>query len=201
MSDEAGGMNKAELIAFEDEIRELFNAGKIAAPIHLASGNEDQLIEIFQRIKSEDWVFGTWRSHYHCLLKGVPPEELKAKIVAGRSIGLCFPEHRILCSALVGGNAPLAVGMAMAIKRRGGSEHVWCFVGDMGATTGIFQECAEYSTAHKLPIKFVVENNRMSVQTNTEKVWGRPYYEIPDIDEYQYDMNIPHVGTGKWSGL
>ena len=149
-------MNKAELIAFEDEIRELFNAGKIAAPIHLASGNEDQLIDWFKRIKPNDWVFGTWRSHYHCLLKGVPPEKLKAKIVAGRSIGLCFPEHRILCSALVGGNAPLAVGMAMAIKRCGSDQQVYCFVGDMGATTGIFHECSNYTVGHQLPIKFII---------------------------------------------
>ena len=194
-------MNKAELIAFEDEIRELFNAGKIAAPIHLASGNEDQLIEIFKRIKPNDWVFGTWRSHYHCLLKGVPPEELKAKIIAGRSIGLCFPEHRILCSALVGGNAPLAVGMAMAIKRSGGSEKVYCFLGDMGATTGIFHECSNYAVGHQLPIKFIIENNRMSVQTDTMRSWGGPFEEPPDIDEYEYTLDVPHVGPGKWSGL
>ena len=195
-------MNKAELIAFEDEIRELFNAGKIAAPIHLASGNEDQLIDIFKRIKPNDWVFGTWRSHYHCLLKGVPPEELKAKIVAGRSIGLCFPEHRILCSALVGGNAPLAVGMAMAIKRRGGNGHVWCFVGDMSVRTGIFYESLSYAGGHRLPVTFIVENNGMSVMTNTQEVWGTPEDASRVYTEwYSYNLDVPHVGTGKWSGL
>lgn len=192
-------MNKAELIAFEDEIRELFNAGKIAAPIHLASGNEDQLIEIFKSIKPNDWVFGTWRSHYHCLLKGVPPEELKAKIVAGRSIGLCFPEHRILCSALVGGNAPLAVGMAMAIKHGGGKEQVWCFVGDMGRETGIFHECVKYASGYQLPVRFIIEDNGMSVQTDTKKSWGERV--LPNISWYDYKLDVPHVGTGKWSGL
>ena len=70
-------MNKAELVAFEDEIIELFNDGKILSPIHLSRGNEDDLIRIFQDVKPEDWVFGTHRSHYHALLKGVPKEWLK----------------------------------------------------------------------------------------------------------------------------
>lgn len=192
-------MTRDELIAFEDEITELFNNGKIAAPIHLAHGNEDQLIEIFSRIKSDDWVFGTWRSHYHCLLKGVPPEELKEKIIAGRSIGLCFPKHRILCSALVGGNAPLAVGMAWSIKRRDGKEHIWCFLGDMGALTGIVRESMQYVWGHDLPVTFVIEDNGMSVQTKTRDVWG--FQHAIEGERYVYTLDKPHVGTGKWSGL
>ena len=65
-------MNKEELILFEEEIAGLFNASKIAAPVHLYDGNEDQIINAFQNIRSNDWVFCSWRSHYQCLLKGVP---------------------------------------------------------------------------------------------------------------------------------
>ena len=50
--------SKNDLIRFEDKVAETFNAGKIRAPIHLYSGNEDKLIEIFQKIDvKEDWVF------------------------------------------------------------------------------------------------------------------------------------------------
>ena len=59
------------LIDFENLIVKHWEAGKIRGPIHLSNGNEEQLIEIFKRIKTSDWVFSTWRSHYHALLKEV----------------------------------------------------------------------------------------------------------------------------------
>ena len=95
-------MTPEDLIAFETDIAETFNAGKIRAPVHLYSGNETQMIEVFRNVKPADWVFCSWRSHYQCLLKGVPREKVKAEILAGRSISLCFPEHRVVSSAIVG---------------------------------------------------------------------------------------------------
>ena len=79
-------MKKDDLIQFEDEIAKLFNAGKIRAPIHLYHGNENQLIKVFKKIKKNDWVFCSWRSHYQCLLKGVPKNDIKKEILEGRSI-------------------------------------------------------------------------------------------------------------------
>ena len=73
-------MNKKDLIDFENDIAETFNAGKIRAPIHLYSNNEKFLIKFFKRVKKNDWVFCSWRSHYQCLLKGVPPKILKKKL-------------------------------------------------------------------------------------------------------------------------
>ena len=88
-------MKKDDLIQFEDEIAKLFNAGKIRAPIHLYHGNENQLIKVFKKIKKNDWVFCSWRSHYQCLLKGVPKNDIKKEILEGRSISLCFPNYNI----------------------------------------------------------------------------------------------------------
>ena len=85
-------MDKKKLIKFEEDIAELFNSGKIRAPVHLYHGNEDHFIKVFKKIKSEDWVFCSWRSHYQCLLKGVPEEDIKREILQGRSISLCFPK-------------------------------------------------------------------------------------------------------------
>ena len=73
-------MNKENLIEFENEIASIFNEGKIRAPIHLYSGNEDFLINFFKRVNPQDWVMCSWRSHYQCLLKGVPPEHVKKEI-------------------------------------------------------------------------------------------------------------------------
>jgi TPP-dependent pyruvate/acetoin dehydrogenase alpha subunit len=190
-----------ELIAFETEMAEIFNAGKIRAPIHLYYGNEAQIIEVFRDVKPEDWVFCSWRSHYQCLLKGVPREEVKAEILAGRSISLCFPQYRIVSSAIVTGVLPIAVGAAMGIKRRGEPARVHCFVGDMTAETGVFHECLKYSANHQLPIRFIIEDNNKSVCTNTRETWSQPVltYENsrhPLIVYYKYESKYPHAGAG-----
>ena len=60
-------LDKNDLINFEEKIAEKFNNAEIKAPVHLYYGNEDDIINIFQNIKIEDWVFCSWRSHYQCL--------------------------------------------------------------------------------------------------------------------------------------
>ena len=102
----------------------LINNAKIKAPIHLHGGNEKQLIEIFKGIKSADWVFSSWRSHYHCLLKGVPSKRLYDDILSGKSITLIYQEFNIFTSAIVAGIVPIALGTAMAIKKSNKQDNV-----------------------------------------------------------------------------
>lgn len=194
-------MTKEDLIAFEDEIAALFNAGKIRAPVHLYSGNEQQIIDAFRPIRAQDWVFCSWRSHYQCLLKGVPPALLREEILAGRSISLCFPGQRIYSSAIVGGVLPIAVGAAMSIKRSGEDAEVWCFMGEMTAETGIAHECLKYSRNHKLPIHFIVEDNEKSVLTDTRQAWNQPRLSFEGANDeyisyYRYATRYPHAGAG-----
>lgn len=194
-------MTKEDLIAFEDEIAALFNAGKIRAPVHLYSGYEQQIIEAFRPIRAQDWVFCSWRSHYQCLLKGVPPALLHEEILAGRSISLCFPGQRIYSSAIVGGVLPIAVGTAMSIKRSGDDAKVWCFMGEMTAETGIAHECLKFRRNHKLPIHFIVEDNGKSVLTETRESWSQPRLSFEGANDeyvsyYRYANKYPHSGAG-----
>jgi pyruvate dehydrogenase E1 component alpha subunit len=199
-------MTKEELIAFEDEIADLYRAGKIRAPIHLSAGNEDQLLEIFQEVSRDDWVFSTWRSHYHALLHGVDPGWLKERILAGESISIMCPERKFYASAIVGGICPIALGVSAA------GQKAWCFVGDMTAEGGAFQEAYQYAVNHKLPITFVVEDNGISTTTPTEEAWGRlwqreraeycsqppggVYRWPPRLMYYRYVLGRPHQGIG-----
>jgi len=190
-----------DLIAFEDEVAARFNAAKIRAPIHLYSNNEEQMIEIFKDVRERDWVFCSWRSHYQCLLKGVPADEVMSEIMDGHSISLCFPDFRIYSSAIVGGVLPIAVGTAMSIKRDGRNERVHCFLGDMTAETGIAHECIKYSRNHELPIRFIVEDNNKSVVTDTRKTWNTQRLSFDDsidpmIVHYRYENKYPHAGAG-----
>ena len=183
-------LTPAELIAFEQDIAAEFEAGNIRAPIHLVGGNEEQLIEIFQEVRAEDWVLSTWRSHYHALLKGIPPAEVKAQIMAGRSMFISSVEHRFMSSAIMGGMLPIACGLAYQGAR------VWCFVGDMCSWTGAYKDAVTYARGHSLDVHFVIEDNGLSTNTPTVETWGLG--EAPLILHYKYKRTFPHTGVGKW---
>jgi len=191
-------MKREDLISFEEEIASIFNLGKIPFPIHLESGNEDDLIRIFADVKPKDWIFVSWRGHSKALLKGVPREELKAAILRGESMTLRFPEYRVYSSSIVGGIIPIALGVALGIKRKGGDERVWCFLGDMTAECGIFAECRKYAAWNDLPIRWVIEDNEVSVLTPTLETWGgRTDWTKEDVIYYRYKSKWPHSGAGK----
>lgn len=189
-------MTKSDLIAFEEEIAAEFNAAKIPYPVHLESGNEDALMEVFENVHRNDWVFVSWRGHLKALLKGVPPNQLKAAIHRGESMGLRFPKQRVYGSAIVGGTIPIALGVALAIKRSGDKERVHCFLGDMTAETGIFFECYKYARNHDLPIRWIIEDNGVSVCTDTHRVWGGKTHFGCAV-RYEYQSKYPHAGAGK----
>ena len=195
-----------DLISFEEEIAESFNNAEIRAPIHLYNGNEEKIIDIFKNVKKEDYVFCTWRSHYQCLLKGVSRDVLKKDILDGKSITLCYPEYNIFSSAIVTGSISIANGRALAEKLKGSNSHVWCFVGEMSSETGAFHENVKYSTAHNLPITWVIEDNGKSVCTDTRETWNMKNLSYEEFDllnsrgnviYYKYDTKYPHAGAGK----
>lgn len=191
--------DKAGLVQFERKMADHWEAGKVRGPIHLSGGNEEELIEIFKYIKKSDWVFSTWRSHYHALLKGVPSEWLEEEILAGRSITIVNQEERFYSSAIVGSIIPIATGVAIANKREGKNDKVWCFIGDMAFETGGFYEMHKYAQRYDLPIRFVVEDNGVSTNTPTEETWNGIKREVPnDVIWYDYKKEWPHYGTGKW---
>jgi pyruvate dehydrogenase E1 component alpha subunit len=195
-------VTRDELIAFEEDIAEEFNAGKIRAPVHLYYGNEDEMIEVFKEVRAQDWVLCSWRSHYQCLLKGVPAPLLKQEIMLGKSISLCFPEYRIFSSAIVSGVLPIAVGIGLSIARDGRDEKVLCFVGDMTSETGSFEECYKYVCNFDLPVKFIIEDNGRSILTDTKVVWNMPALTregqaSAHLHYYKYQNKWPHAGAGQ----
>jgi len=163
---------------------------------------EEALIKIFKDVKPQDWIFTTYRSHYHALLKGVPRDWLMKWVLDNKSIHVMNSEHKIVTSAIVGGTLSQAVGCAMAIKLKQkqvekdikevvepmkgedwkvdgkvkvtpmNQPHVWAFCGDMTASLGVFQDCWKYSFLNDLPITFVIEDNGLSTDTPTHYAWG-----------------------------
>ncbi len=197
-------MNKQDLINFETDIAENYSEGKIKAPVHLTGSTdgtqEDALIEIFKKIKPNDWVFSTHRSHYHALLKSNNPKWVKGEILARRSININSKKYKFFTSAIVGGNLPIALGVAFALKRKKSKDRVWCFTGDMAAKMGIMWECVRYAQGNKLPIIFIVEDNGIGCYTPTQKVWrDKMGYGISKrLIHYKYKRKYPHYGCGSW---
>ena len=187
-----------DLIDFEDLIVKHWENAKIRGPVHLSNGNEQPLIEIFKRIKTTDWVFSTWRSHYHALLKGLDSKWLENEILAGKSITICKTDEQFYSSAIVGGTLSIALGVAQGIKKNNGSEKVWCFIGDMSFESGIFYEVHKYARNFDLPLYFIVEDNGVSTYTPTDATWNLKRDIPSDVIHYTYKSKFPHYGTGKW---
>lgn len=204
-----------ELRQFEKDVSNQYDKGNIRGPVHLSYGNEDYLIKFFEEnVKSTDWVFSTWRNHYHALLHGVPKEKLWDEIMAGRSISFQSSENHFYTSAIVNGILPIAVGTALGIKWKNLQTKVWCFVGDMSAESGPFYEAVKYSIRNELPIHFIIEDNGLSTNTPTQESWGTKYnmdyWHIFNHPTYHDAFNdyitmfkykrekYPHVGIGKW---
>lgn len=211
-------MNPQELIEFETRIGDMFNNKEIKAPVHLYHGNEEKMIEVFKYIDIEnDWVCCTWRNHYQALLKGITPERLTEEIVKGKSMIMNLPEHKFICSSIVGGIPSIAAGIALGEKLAGTRNWVWSWCGDMSAETGAFHEAYKYARTQELPITFIVESNGLSVTTPTKEVWNRdvPYfiddrykftsqnirneiYTQPNLIYYTYrNTKYPHAGAGQ----
>lgn len=186
-------MDKQNLIKFEKKVALLYEEAKIPFPIHLSGINENQLIKIFKKVdKKKDWVFSTWRSHYHWLLFGKDVNELLRQIKESGSMHIYG--DRFFTSAIVGGICPIALGVALALKLKKKKNRVWSFIGDMAYSGGLAKECIQYAQGHDLPVTYVVEDNGLSVATPTKEVWGTKNKK--KIIKYKYRRKYNHAGHG-----
>ena len=89
-----------------------------------------------------------------------------------------------------------------SLKRSNSKDKVYTFIGDMTSETGIAHECIKYSRNKKLPIHFIIEDNKKSVCTDTRTAWSQQkltYENVSDdyVTYYKYDLEYPHAGAGK----
>jgi pyruvate dehydrogenase E1 component alpha subunit len=190
----------AELIAFKERIRAIWASGEMPFMVHFSGGNEEQLIEIFKEAKDGDWFLGSHRAHYHYLLAGGTEAELEAALRNGESMHLFNKRTNFMTSSILAGMAPIAVGIAMALKESGSPNRVWQFIGDGATDSGHFYEAAMFTEGHALPLIFVVEDNDCSVDTNKRDRRGPHsvaiYEQLKCVRKYSYISQEPHCGPG-----
>ena len=119
--------------------------------------------------------------------------------MTGKSMYISSKKNNFFCSSIAGGIIPIALGSALALKKKRSKQKVWLFIGDMTSTMGVFYEAYNYSRNFNLPLEIVIEDNGQSVYTNTKKTWNMKKLKFPkDVFYYKFKLGYPHHGTGQW---
>jgi len=186
-------MTKADLIAFENRVNDLWLSGELPYIFHLAGGNEEQLIEIFKTVAPGDYVLSTHRSHYHYLLAGGSEDDLFEMIRDGRSMFVFDKRINFLTTSVLGGMAGIAAGLALAIKLKGETRRVHCFLGDGACDNGHLYEAARYVDSMDLPCRFIVEDNARSGDSTSEQRGATAWIlNAKCVERYHYTATLPH---------
>jgi pyruvate dehydrogenase E1 component alpha subunit len=160
---------------FEEKAAEVYQLGKIRGFLHLYIGEEAVAVGAMSAISPDDNVVTTYRDHGHALARGIAAESLMAEMygkATGCSKGRGGSMHFFDVSrrfyggyAIVGGGLPVAVGLALADKKRGEARVTACFFGDGAVAEGEFHETMNLTSLWKLPVLFLCENNLYAMGT------------------------------------
>jgi pyruvate dehydrogenase E1 component alpha subunit len=178
---------------FEDKCAEMYYRGKMFGFVHLYNGQEAVCSGIVKGAMrpGEDFVSSTYRDHVHALSAGVPAREVMAELFGkatgcskgrGGSMHMFSAEHRLLGGyAFVAEGIPVAAGAAFQSKYRrevlgdkNADQVTACFFGDGAANNGQFFETLNMAALWKLPILFVVENNKWAIGMAHERATSQP---------------------------
>jgi pyruvate dehydrogenase E1 component alpha subunit len=164
---------------FEEQSGRLYMQGKINGFLHLYIGEEAIAVGAISSLRDDDYIITHYRDHGHALARGVHPNLIMAELmgkVTGTSGGKGGSMHIFDVSrgfmgghAIVGGQMPLAAGLALAIKYRNEDRAVLCVFGDGAVNEGSFHETLNLASLWKLPIVFLLENNLYGMGTHIER--------------------------------
>jgi pyruvate dehydrogenase E1 component alpha subunit len=181
---------------FEERCAEAYALGKIGGFCHLYIGQEACGTGAISVLRPDDYVMTTYRDHGQALARGMTPRAVMAELFGrvdgcargkGGSMHLFDRNVNFLGGhGIVGGHVPLATGVAFAIKYRGGDQVMLCFMGESVVNTGAFHEALNMAALWKLPVIFVIENNRYGMGTALERASA-----IHDIYQRASSYNMP----------
>ena len=160
---------------FEERAGEMYAKAKVGGFLHLAIGEEATIVGAVRAMRDEDYLISTYRSHGHALARGANPDNVMAELFGretgvskgrGGSMHMFDLENRFMGGyGIVGGNLPLAAGMAFASDYKGLDEVTVCVFGDGASNQGTFGETLNLAALWKLPIVFMVTNNQFGMGT------------------------------------
>ena len=173
---------------FEEKAGQLYGAGKIGGFCHLYIGQEAVVTGILSSIKSEDTVVTSYRDHGHILARGVDPKFVMAELTGrkdgiskgkGGSMHMFSKANRFYGGhGIVGAQVPIGVGIGFAHKYRNDKKISRVYMGDGAINNGQVFEAFNLASLWKLPVLFIIENNRYSMGTAVDRsAAGKDLYE------------------------
>ena len=164
---------------FEETSGRLYMQGKIRGFLHLYIGEEAIAVGAISALNDDDYVVSHYRDHGHALVKGMDPKVIMAELfgkATGSSGGRGGSMHLFDASrnfmggyAIVGGQMPVAVGIALAIKYKRENRVVVCFFGDGAVNQGEYHESLNLASLWKLPVLFFLENNLYGMGSHVDR--------------------------------
>lgn len=187
----------------EEKIAKGKKDGAIGGPVHLGVGQEAVPVGISAALLECDVAFGAHRSHGHLLARNMDSYPLFAEVLGkstgyskgmGGSMHLWDGSSGFLGSVpIVAGTVSLAVGAALAQKIKGERSVAIAYLGDGAVEEGVVHECLNFSSLHKLPIIFVIENNLFASHMHISERQPKPsvcrFAEANNINHAVVDGN------------
>lgn len=169
---------------FEEEAERQYKAARIGGYCHLSSGQEAATVGTVGAMDQGDLLVTGYRCHGFALARGVPAEAVMAELFGrrdgcahgrGGSMHLLDVERGYYGGwGIVGGQLPVATGMALALRRRGRADAVLCELGDGAVNMGSWHESLNLAAVWELPIVFLVVNNRYGMGTSVDRASAEP---------------------------
>jgi pyruvate dehydrogenase E1 component alpha subunit len=164
---------------FEEKAAEAYALGKIGGFCHLYIGQEAVAVGAIHALEKEDYVMTAYREHVHALQMGISADAVMAELYGridgcskgkGGSMHMFSAEHNYLGGhGIVGGQIPLALGVAWKIKYREEPRVMQVYLGEAAVNQGAFHESLNMAALWQLPLVVIVENNRFGMGTAWER--------------------------------
>jgi pyruvate dehydrogenase E1 component subunit alpha len=164
---------------FEERAAEAYALGKVGGFCHLYIGQEAVSAGTQSALRPDDYVITTYRDHGQALVRGVSPRAVMAELfgrvdgcVHGKGGSMHMFDRNVNFlggHGIVGAHVPIATGVGFAIKYRGGDQVIACYMGESVVNTGAFHEALNMAGLWKLPVVYVIENNRYGMGTAVER--------------------------------
>ena len=183
---------------FEEEAGRQYQRAKAGGFLHLAIGEEATIVGTTSAMQADDYLIGTYRTHGHAIARGTDPKNVMAELFGredgtargrGGSMHIFDGERRFMGGyGIVGGNLPIAAGLALASDYRSEDAVTVCMFGDGASNTGNFGETMNLAALWRLPVVFILENNLYGMGTAVER-----HSAVTDFSKKAEGMGVPGV--------
>jgi pyruvate dehydrogenase E1 component alpha subunit len=181
---------------FEEKAGQLYGMGLIGGFCHLYIGQEAVVVGVVMAARPGDQTITSYRDHGHMIACGMDPKGVMAELT-GRRGGLSkgkggsmhmFSKEKNFYGGhgIVGAQVPLGTGLAFANRYRDDGAVSYTYFGDGAANQGQVYESFNMAELWKLPVVYIVENNRYAMGTSVERSSA-----LRDFSKRGQSFNIP----------